>query len=140
MNKKKNDVILILILILAAAVIFSVQHLNKSKGSKTRLVITYDNEAVLKGRIYEDADKIIKNADYLDSEYIYVEDNKLIIMNGEAYNILVTETAEDGRIGIRCIESNCRDHVCMDVGLTTSEENPIICLPHKLAVRVIRTD
>lgn len=140
MNKKKNDILMILILVIAAAALFSFQHLSKSKGSKTSIVISFNNETILKGRIYEDAGKIIKNADYIDSKYISVKDNKLIIKNDSDYNILAADKADDKVIGIRCVESNCRDHVCMDVGLTSSEENPIICLPHRLAVRVIRTE
>ncbi|MDO4438963.1 MAG: NusG domain II-containing protein [Eubacteriales bacterium] len=140
MNKKRNDIILISIFVLAAVALLLFQFLGRSKGENTRITVTLNNEAILKGRIYEDAGQIIKNADYVDLKYISYEDNKLMVMNGNDYNVLVTETEEDGRIGIRCIDANCKDHVCMDVGLTSSEENPIVCLPHKLSVRVIRTE
>lgn len=37
---------------------------------------------------------------------------------------------------ISVVESDCRDHICMEQGEIDSEAVPIVCLPHRLVIEI----
>lgn len=48
-----------------------------------------------------------------------------------------TVHAENGAISIT--DANCPDKLCVKTGKITNETYPIVCLPHKLVVRITKT-
>ncbi len=38
--------------------------------------------------------------------------------------------------GICVVESNCRDHICIDQGRVNTAGVPIVCLPHRLTIEI----
>ena len=74
---------------------------------------------------------------YRDGELIYSVDLSRV---QEAYEVKLEEDTlriEPGRI--RVIDSVCPDHVCEKTGWVGDRSMPIVCLPHRLVIRVEKT-
>ena len=56
---------------------------------------------------------------------------ELTIPYGEGYNIIQIER---GRIAIK--EADCPDGICVQTGWISDSALPIVCLPHKLVIRL----
>ena len=100
---------LAVIAIILAAAFFAISHFGKPGKIA---VIRVD------GEIYEKIDLDAVTVAYeieINTKYGY---NKLKVDHGS----------------IAVIESDCRDHICMDKGTVSSEGVPIICLPHRLTI------
>lgn len=106
--KHRFDVILILLLLIVAGVLF---FFLRPGGEGTYVLVTVDGQE--QGR------------------YPLSEDRTLTI--GEAdYNIL---EIRDGTAAIT--EANCGDHTCVRTGEIHRSGESIICLPHKVVVKII---
>lgn len=106
---KKWIIVLAVIAIILAAAFFAISHFGKQG---TIAVIRVN------GEIYEKIDLDAVTVAYeieINTKYGY---NKLKVDHGS----------------IAVIESDCRDHICMDKGAVSSEGVPIICLPHRLTI------
>ena len=71
---------------------------------------------------------------YRDGELIYSVDLSNVT---ETYEIKLDEDThqiEPGRI--RVVDSVCRDHICEETGWIGDRSFPIVCLPHRLVIRV----
>ncbi len=78
---------------------------------------------------------------YQDGVCIYSVDLSSV---KEAYEFTVrddrgynTIRVEPGRI--RVLEADCRDEVCVKTGWTEDHAAPIVCLPHRLVIRIEET-
>jgi len=63
--------------------------------------------------------------------YALSEDRTLAI-GEEAYNIL---EISGGTAAV--VEANCGDHTCVRTGAISREGETIVCLPHKMVIRVV---
>ncbi len=58
------------------------------------------------------------------------------VEDGEGgYNVI---TVEPGRIAVS--DANCRDRVCVHYGWLSKSRIPILCIPHKLMIRISGSD
>jgi hypothetical protein len=77
---------------------------------------------------------------YLDGECIYSVDlsdpqvGEYTVSTDQGDNLI---TIEPGRICIS--EADCPDQVCVETGWISTSAKPIVCLPHRLVVRVEET-
>ena len=105
--KKRNDLLLIAGLLAAAALLWV---LARPGGAGGWAVIIQDGTET--ARYPLDADRTVT-------------------IGGEAYNVL---RISGGRASV--IEANCGDHTCVRTGAVSREGETIVCLPHRLVVRV----
>lgn len=63
------------------------------------------------------------------------EDTEFIIECADGYN---TVTVKDGAIMISA--ADCPDKVCVKTGAISGGTVPIVCLPHRLEIRVVNGD
>lgn len=111
---RKRDRLLLIILSAMAIVICAVLLIvSLNHGDAGKAVVYYKNEVIASF----DLDK--------DTEYL--------IETELGTNLLVIR---DGRVFIK--EADCRDKICVNTGSLGSDDDirSIICLPHKLTVRV----
>lgn len=107
---KRNDLILFLgIVLIAAAAIFIMYRL-KSEGS--RVVITVDGKEYKNLDLKEDTELTIEGK---DGTY-----NKVIIKDGE----------------VSMTEANCPDKICVKHSKIHYNGETIVCLPHKVVVKI----
>lgn len=106
--KHRYDLLLILLLLLAAGLLFL---LLRPGGAGQYVLVTVDGEEVGRYPLDEDRTVTIGEEDY----------NILEIRNGAA---AVTE-------------ANCGDHTCVRTGQIRRAGETIICLPHRLVVKII---
>ena len=105
--KKRNDLLLIAGLLAAAALIWV---LARPGGAGGWAVIIQDGT---------------ETARYpLDTD-------RTVTIGGEAYNVLRISGG-----GASVIEANCGDHTCVRTGAVSREGETIVCLPHRLVVRI----
>ena len=106
---KKRDIILALVLILLGIVCYGVIRLGQKKGSQ--VIIYEDQKEIGRYDLNTDTTKEIQTAKGM---------NILEIKNGMAY---VTE-------------ADCPDQVCIRMGKISKTGENIVCLPHKLVMKV----
>ncbi len=121
MNRKlKNDIMIVAVLLICSAawLFFSRSGASVRTGESVNVVITVDGEEVYRGPVSP-------------------ADGKLRIdgKNG-GYNVFMAERASDGSIGLRCLEADCPDKICVHTGLVTLPDEPIVCLPHRVSAHV----
>lgn len=113
-NKKiRNDIILICILCITAAVACFFLYFKADNAEKMQLQILIDGE-------------LIETYDYSTDEDFYKE---------IALDIGNTIVIENGQIYMK--EANCPDGLCIKQGEISKDGQSIICLPHKLVVRLV---
>lgn len=107
--KKWDYIIFVFIALISIACFVFVQSITKEQGST--VVIEINGE-------------VVKKLD-LDTDTIYeVED-------GDGYNII---EIKNGKVSVT--ESNCKDQICVNMPAISKVGQSIICLPHKLVVRI----
>lgn len=105
--KRKNDLLLIGSLLLAALLVWFLVRPGEMGGWA---VVTVDGQ---------------ENGRYpLDVE-------RTVTIGEDAYNILYIT---GGTVSV--VEANCGDHTCVRTGSISREGETIVCLPHRLVVRV----
>lgn len=60
-----------------------------------------------------------------------LSEERTVTIGGEDYNIL---QISGGAAAV--IEANCGDHTCVRTGAASREGETIVCLPHRLVVRI----
>lgn len=75
---------------------------------------------------------------YLDGELVRSIDLNAVALpyeftveSSRGYNRVL---AEHGRISV--IEADCPDHLCIKQGAIENDAIPIVCLPHRLVIRI----
>ncbi len=63
------------------------------------------------------------------------EDTELAVESERGYNVV---TVKDGAVSVT--EADCPDKICVKSGAVSGGAVPIICLPHRLAVRIISAE
>lgn len=112
---KKNDLILIAILIFMALLSYIIiRYVSESDGGQV--------EVVIDGKVEESFS--------LNEDITYK-----IFTDSENYNIL---EIKDGVV--RVSEANCPDELCVTQNSIDKAGESIICLPHKLVIRITGTD
>lgn len=112
MKKYKNDILLAASVLSVVLILFLIY----AAGSKgTEAVI----EAVVDGESY--------------GTYSLLENQEVEILTSYGRNYLIIED------GCACItEADCPDRTCVKQGKISKRGQSIICLPHKLTVRIIK--
>lgn len=112
MNRKtkKIDFIFLAIIIIVALNIFIFYKINLKDGNT--LIVIYDNKTIYSHPLNEDIEKIITTP---------LGSNKLSVKDGKA----------------KIIEANCPDKLCVNQKSISKVGENIICLPHKLIVKII---
>ena len=108
MRKRTLDIILIAGVLLAAALLWLWLRPVEAGGS---VLVIQDGQEIARYALHEDRTVTIGEADY----------NVLEIQNGQA--------AVTG--------ANCGDHTCVRTGAVSRAGESIICLPHRLEIRII---
>lgn len=106
---KKRDLLIILCALLAAGVLLLLSRLLPSGQT---VMVTIDGEEVLQKPLDADGEYEIRQQD-------------------GSLNVIAVE---DG--AVRMLEANCRDGLCIRQGVMTSAAKTIVCLPHRLVVRL----
>lgn len=111
---KKKDIFLIVGIILIAISIFFVNKINNSnKGSY--VVIYYNNKLYKKLPLDKEKTVEIKNKGI--KNIIHIHDN-----------------------GVEMKEANCSDHICVKTGFIKDSSKSIVCLPHRINIKIISSD
>ena len=106
--KHRNDLILILLPLLAAGLLFL---LLRPGGGGQYVLVTVDGQEVGRYPLGED---------------------RTVTIGEEDYNIL---EIRDGAAAVT--DANCGDHTCVRTGKIRRAGETIICLPHRLVVKII---
>lgn len=110
MKKHKFDIIVAAVLVLAAVISYIIVGvMNSDKAGKV--------EVVIDGRI----------------EYTYPldKDGEYVVENDEFINVIVVK---DTQVSMK--EADCPDKLCIKQGTISKNGQSIICLPHKLVVKI----
>ncbi|MEG0250200.1 MAG: NusG domain II-containing protein [Peptostreptococcus sp.] len=111
---KKKDVILIGVILLAILVsIFANKVINS--GDSDRI------EIYVKNKLYK--------------EYPIDADEKITIENGNEKNVIYIHDK-----GVEMLEANCPDEVCIKAGFINKAGQSIVCLPHKINIKIVTDD
>jgi hypothetical protein len=115
MNGKtlRNDIILVVLVLAAAVGAWCFTHFRGSAGS--RVEVTVD------GSIYLELDLSRDGQWDVDNEYGH---NHIVIKDG----------------GVSMTEADCPDKVCVNMGVAKTTGQTIVCLPHKLVIKVVGDD
>ena len=105
--KRRNDLLLAGALLLAAALLWI---LVRPGGTGGWAVVTQDGA---------------------ETARYPLDTNLTVTLGGEAYNILQIAGGEAA-----VIEANCGDHTCVRTGAVSRQGESIVCLPHRLVIRV----
>lgn len=108
----RNDFILVGVILAVALAVFAVFFLFGEEGGYATVIL--DGEMIGEYSLYEDR----------EIELVTGE-------NGEYYNILVISS---GEAYVR--EANCPDGICSDHRPIRKVGDTIVCLPHKLVIRI----
>lgn len=108
---KKRDIIIIACALLAAGALYLVSQVSLG-GAMSTVVVTVDGREVLR-------------------KPLIVEDSYEIRQEDGSVNVI---TVEDGAVYMK--EANCRDGLCISQGRMKNAAKTIVCLPHKLVVRL----
>lgn len=113
---RKILMILILILFVICIIITCYQYFSPFYGSYAY--------------IYQDGNLLdVVDLSQTDKPYEITVDYKG--KESEGYNII---RVENGKIGIK--DADCPDKTCVHMGMTSSKNFPITCLPHKLIIQI----
>lgn len=109
MKIRKADIILVLVLLLVAAAAGIFMLAVRDTGGEA--VVLRDGQEILRLPLSEDAEQVITE--------------------GEGSNTVVIQ---DGAASVT--QANCPDKVCVHTGEIRYEGQTIVCLPHKLVVKI----
>lgn len=109
MKIRKADIILVLVLLLVAAAAGIFMLAVRDTGGEA--VVLRDGQEILRLPLSEDAEQVITEGE---------DSNTVVIQDGAA----------------SVTQANCPDKVCVHTGEIRYEGQTIVCLPHKLVVKI----
>ena len=121
-GKIRNDIILAAAVLIIAAVWIAVSGRNTALSESAEIVVTRDDEEIFR-----------KKASDTPLPYNFSVEGK----NG-GHNVFLIDENDDGELGLRCVEADCPDKICVETGRIHSAEQPIVCLPHRITARIIK--
>ena len=139
-KQQKHSLILIaaLVLFAAAAMLFS-RNVSEARlaGKQPYVYISMDGKDIFKSRLTKDAASLFEKAELCDREHVFLENGR-IVFRGErgGENILAVEEKPEGGTGVRCLEADCPDRICVKTGFAVPDTGSIVCLPHRMTVRL----
>lgn len=107
---KKMDIILLVTIIIVAMIIFIFYKFNLKDGNT--VIVYYNNNIIYTHSLGDDTEKTIKTP---------LGINKIIISDGK----------------VKMIEADCPDKLCIYQKSINKVGENIVCLPHKLIVKII---
>lgn len=113
---KRNDWLLILGIIIVAACVWLIRFFVVGGDGAGSVEVRIDGELVGTYSLYEDS---TKKLEYEDGSY-----NIMVIKNGS----------------VSVSEADCPDKHCVNKGSICRENETIICLPHKLVIKITGSD
>lgn len=119
LKKYKFDLLLTLVLILTLVTWFLIWTLSSNSKEKV-VVICYDETELY--RLDLDTDKTI------------VLTNEDIPNIKEGYNVNITIVIEKKYVYVK--ESNCKDHICMNMGKINKVDDCIVCMPNLITITI----
>ncbi len=119
-SKVRNDILLVAAVLLASVLLGMYGRMKGGGTADPTVVITVDSSEVYRGP-----------ASGLGENGLTVEG-----YHGGS-NLFIMEKDEKGRIGIRCTEADCPDKICIQTGLVTMPDEPVVCLPHRVMARIV---
>lgn len=111
---KKKDFILIAVILLAIVIAFFANKAINS-GQSDRIEIYVNNK--------------------LYKEYLIDANEKITIKNGNEKNVVYIHDN-----GVEMLEADCPDGVCVDTGFINKPGQSIVCLPHKINIKIVTDD
>ena len=121
--KKKNGLIIIAAILAAAALLMLYRGGGRLGKNEAVIAITVDNREVFR-----------KQSSELELPYtLKIEGYK------GGHNVFIIDETEDGTIGIRCSEADCPDKICVETGRVTVPDQPVVCLPHRITARIVKS-
>ena len=115
----KNDVLLITVLIISALFILFFSRFFRKEGSALEIVVTQNGEEILREDICREKEILIENPQ-------------------GGMNRICIRKDENGTFAIVCAEADCPEQLCVRKGVVTLPDDPIVCLPHRLTVRIVQ--
>lgn len=109
-RKVRNDIILVLAIVLLAIAGFLAVHFTGSQGDRVVVLINGAETA----------------------SYPLSEDLETVIQTGENTNTLVIN---EGKASVR--DASCPDKICVNHRAISKAGETIVCLPHKVVVKVV---
>ncbi len=130
-HKKRNDIILIAIIIIAAVLLFFIKNgrfgslsiLGNGLSSDLSIVVTVDDKEVYRER----ADRVQLPAQIDIDGY------------SGGCNVFIINKNDAGNIEISCVEADCPDKICVETGKVSTPDQPIVCLPHRVTARIVKS-
>ncbi len=110
-NKRVTAVIILIVLIFVASLI-AIWVINGRADGKRYVRIYYDGDLIEEYPLEEDG---IYHIEAVEGEYNIVE-------------------IKDGYVSVT--EANCANQTCVQTGKVNTSAMPIVCLPHKLLIRI----
>lgn len=74
---------------------------------------------------------VVVTVDGVETVRCGLSEERILTIGEDAYNVL---KISGGTVAV--VEANCGDHTCVRTGAISREGECIICLPHRLVVRV----
>lgn len=131
---KRADIILLLLALLVSIALFVIIRLRSAEGSYAAVFYGNDAGPVMELSL-ERSEPLYVLLTYNESgvdfrEFSYEEWQNFTVPDTE-YNVLLCSDGE-----IRMLESSCPDKICVKHGAISMSAENIICLPHKLVIRI----
>ena len=109
---KKRDIIIIAVLLVFAAGLYLISQISLGGADASTVVVTQDGKEVLR-------------------RPLAMEDTYEIAQEDGSLNVIAVK---DGAVFMQ--EANCRDGLCIRQGKMRNGAKTIVCLPHKLVVKM----
>ena len=148
-KKHKNDLRLIAFAAGLCLIMFLIRWIyaeNASPGSQGGetepwVTVSVDNEPVLicslsALRDAEDGEELRASSSLYDEDMLIFSEEGVEVWTELGYNMISYAELSDGTPGVRCLRADCPDKVCVDQGIIALSTDVIVCLPHRLTVRI----
>ena len=151
---KKNDILLTAVLLVVAACLIFItkggfkgiffenaayENAASGQSAELRAVISVDGEDVLSVALSDDPEYARNSLELISAPSDTKIKNEECDDRGFSFELSSSLGSNSFLVsggGISCIKADCPDRVCMNEGLISYDTETIVCLPHRLIVRV----
>ena len=143
-RRGRNDMRLLLFLLLICGLIFAGRELwahFHADGDGKQVVVSLDGEPVLicglnELRDMETEEELRAASKVYDEDILSFSEEGVEVRSEVGYNVISYGELSDGSEGVKCLRADCPDKVCVEQGTICLSTEVIVCLPHKLTVRI----